>query len=277
LLVQTHQRWECIVVDDGSDDRPERVVEAVDDDRVRFVRLEENRGRGAARQVALEHARGEFLGALDVGDWVYPEKLEIQLAWMKREADLVLVSSGVAIVGGPGELLGCRGPGEMATAPAGPFRGLRPMSFAYAPALIHMEPAKAAGFDATFRRSEDLDFLLRLLQGRQYRVLPRLTVAYAEEQSYRKEQLLSGLRHRRMVMQKHRRAYPLRSRYHSVGARMKSLAYRLAFATGTIEPLIRRRSRAPSPSERRAFHDAFRKVEASRRKIDCSLLSCQGE
>lgn len=79
LVSQTYTNWKCLVVDDGSDDEPEIVVSAFNDPRIMFHRFDSNRGRGHARQFALEHLEGDFLGFLDADDWYYPTKLEKQI------------------------------------------------------------------------------------------------------------------------------------------------------------------------------------------------------
>ena len=70
ILDQTYRDLEVIVVDDGSTDNTAAVIEAhaADDDRVKPVLLESNRGRSAARNIALDAARGEWVCPCDADD-----------------------------------------------------------------------------------------------------------------------------------------------------------------------------------------------------------------
>lgn len=84
VLVQTHARFELIVVDDGSTDSSLSVASAVADAdaRVRILRNERNLGVAETRNRAIEVARGRYIAFLDSDDWWLPGKLEMQIAAM---------------------------------------------------------------------------------------------------------------------------------------------------------------------------------------------------
>lgn len=79
VLAQTYDDFELLVVDDGSTDDTEAVVTAYDDDRVRYLAHETNRGANPARNTGIEAAEGEFVAFLDSDDEWRPRKLEAQL------------------------------------------------------------------------------------------------------------------------------------------------------------------------------------------------------
>ncbi|MFH1914225.1 MAG: glycosyltransferase family A protein [Pseudomonadota bacterium] len=81
VFAQSWQRWELVVIDDGSTDETGAVLDRYDDPRV--VRLrQENRGVSAARNVGIEAASGRMLALLDSDDQWLPHKLTRQLAYM---------------------------------------------------------------------------------------------------------------------------------------------------------------------------------------------------
>lgn len=87
VLAQSDGDWECLCVDDGSGDDGPGIVRgfAARDPRFRFFSLA-HRGVGAARNLALESAAGEYLVYLDADDRLEPEAL----AGLRGEtADLV--------------------------------------------------------------------------------------------------------------------------------------------------------------------------------------------
>lgn len=82
VLEQTHGRLELIVVDDGSTDATEETVRGLGDARIRYIRLDGNRGAAAARNAGIREAGGEYIAFLDSDDEWYGDKLEKQTAKM---------------------------------------------------------------------------------------------------------------------------------------------------------------------------------------------------
>src|SRR6202051_3376812 len=93
VLGQTVADLELIVVDDGSTDETADVV-APYLDRIRYVR-QERRGKAAARNAAVEPARGEAIAFCDSDDSWYSDRLERQLAALEQHPDVGMVHGHV--------------------------------------------------------------------------------------------------------------------------------------------------------------------------------------
>jgi glycosyltransferase involved in cell wall biosynthesis len=85
VLGQTCSPREVIVVDDGSSDDTERVVEPYRA-RVRYVR-QPNQGVAVARNRGIEESRGRYVAFLDADDLWLPRKLDLQIDALSQRPD----------------------------------------------------------------------------------------------------------------------------------------------------------------------------------------------
>ena len=77
VLSQTFQRFEIVVVNDGSTDNSVAEVEKIGDSRIRLIH-QKNGGVSAARNRGIEDSKYELLAFLDADDEWKPEYLEAQ-------------------------------------------------------------------------------------------------------------------------------------------------------------------------------------------------------
>ena len=99
VLSQTYSDFELIVVDDCSPDDTNKIVDSYSDNRIMYLRHEQNRGANAARNTGIKAANGEYLAFLDDDDKWLPEKLEQQMAlYDKLDESFGLVYTGRRIV-----------------------------------------------------------------------------------------------------------------------------------------------------------------------------------
>ncbi len=77
ILSQTYRDIEILLIDDGSPDRCGEICDryAEADPRIRVFHTE-NRGLSAARNLGIDHAKGEYLGFVDSDDWIEPDMYE---------------------------------------------------------------------------------------------------------------------------------------------------------------------------------------------------------
>jgi glycosyltransferase involved in cell wall biosynthesis len=90
---QTHADWELVVVEDGSRDETEALVNAFAasvKQPVRYENLGTNRGVAVARNRLLQLARGEAVAFLDADDWWTPHHLSNAAAKFAQGADVVV-------------------------------------------------------------------------------------------------------------------------------------------------------------------------------------------
>jgi glycosyltransferase involved in cell wall biosynthesis len=78
VLAQTYRNRELIVVDDGSTDDTDEILESYGDALIRVRQV--NRGVSAARNLGIERSNGDPVAFLDSDDEWLPEKLERQMS-----------------------------------------------------------------------------------------------------------------------------------------------------------------------------------------------------
>ena len=73
IMEQTYSDWEIIVVNDSSPDTSAAAIAgqlAKEDDRIRIVHHEKNRGLSAARNTGIREASGKYIWFMDPDDYV---------------------------------------------------------------------------------------------------------------------------------------------------------------------------------------------------------------
>ncbi len=97
VLAQTVQNFEVIIVNDGSTDGSEKVVEGYADPRIHLIN-QENQGVSAARNHGVDAARTELVAFLDADDEWLPEFLETIVRLREKYPEAGLYGTGYITV-----------------------------------------------------------------------------------------------------------------------------------------------------------------------------------
>lgn len=82
---QDYQKWECIIINDGSEDHTEELVNRWVKKDYRFrLYTQMNKGVGNARNKAISVAEGEYVTFIDADDWVEPEYIKLMVRSLTR-------------------------------------------------------------------------------------------------------------------------------------------------------------------------------------------------
>jgi glycosyltransferase involved in cell wall biosynthesis len=190
VLAQTYKNIEILVVDDGSQDQTAAIVKEIADRDSRLILLRQaNSGVAAARNLAIQHSKGEFVAPIDADDLWHPENLAKQVKCaIAGGANVGVVYSWSVYIDEADALLD----GVRAFTIAGDvFLTLLCHNFignASASLIRRRCLETVGGYDPEFRAQsaqgcEDWDLYLRLSEQYAFNVVPEFLVGYRKSQT----------------------------------------------------------------------------------------------
>lgn len=183
---QTFKDWIAIVVNDGSTDNTKEIINNLDNEKFIKIHLEKNRGRGFARQQALEKIRVlgiKYMCMLDADDWYYSDKLEIQFNFMEKNPDVTLMATSMAVINKDMNIYNVNKPyQEWKLFNCTDYSHF--IQLPHAPSIIRVKDIKNINYNINYKFSEDLDFLRRILYKKKYAFCPKVLYCYNRDNSF---------------------------------------------------------------------------------------------
>lgn len=106
VFSQTYKDWELVVINDGSTDSTERIIQKyLSEGWPINYRCQKNMGLGYSRNKAIELSKGELIALLDHDDLWTPDKLEKQVALFDSQPEVALVYSDASVIDSMGRSL----------------------------------------------------------------------------------------------------------------------------------------------------------------------------
>jgi hypothetical protein len=164
ILAQTFSDFELLAIDDGSRDGSTALLEryARRDPRVRLVRRAHS-GLVATLNAGLALARGELVARMDADDVALARRLELQVARLDRDPDLVCVGGAYEVIDARGRRIDLVRPPEVPEQVlAAALEGRSPICH---PAALYRRDrvVAAGGYDPAVPVAQDYDLWLRLM------------------------------------------------------------------------------------------------------------------
>jgi len=105
LLSQNYTDFELIIVDDASTDGSLQVVKSFDDNRIKIITNDRNRGIVFSRNRGLLEATGRFISPFDADDVAMHEKFSLQMGFLKKNPAYGMIGSWGRMINEEGKLL----------------------------------------------------------------------------------------------------------------------------------------------------------------------------
>ena len=104
VLDQTFTDFELLIINDGSTDTTEQIINAFTDPRIRHIN-QTNQGIAAALNIGLLNAKADLIARFDADDICHPQRLEKQYDFLMSHPGYVLVGSDAENVDMNGEFV----------------------------------------------------------------------------------------------------------------------------------------------------------------------------
>jgi len=173
VLAQTYSQWECIIVNDGSPDNIEQLLQNYlnKDTRFKYIKIQ-NSGLSSARNTGIKISSGKYILPLDADD-------KISFDYCKEAIEVLEINSKVKVVYAEAELFGIQR-GLLQLAPYSIFN-LSCKNVIYCSAFFRKtDYEEIGGYDEDLKYGlEDWDFWISLLKnGGDVIKLPRIHFYY---------------------------------------------------------------------------------------------------
>ena len=171
VLDQTFTDYELIIINDGSTDGSETIIQKYSDNRILYC-VQKNAGVANARNVGVSKATGEFICFLDADDYWYPTFLESIYDYIKQHPNEKVFCTAIEI-----EFHKSIIPAIYSFKKTGDFERLNYFDASQKESIltsssvaIHKDVIKEVGsFDEKLKTTEDTDYWIRL--GLRYEVI----------------------------------------------------------------------------------------------------------
>lgn len=97
ILQQTYADFELIIINDGSTDQTENIIESYQDPRINYLKNEHNSGIVVSLNKGLDAAKGKYIARMDADDIADPQRFQKQKVYLDRHPNIGVVGSSMLV------------------------------------------------------------------------------------------------------------------------------------------------------------------------------------
>lgn len=194
LLLQNYKNFEALIVDDGSPDNSIKLAKATVGADPRFLFFEkENGGQGTARNLALDHAKGDYITFLDSDDYYNHEALAVIHTELAKDTSVDVLAFGINYVDEQGTLLSQQSqPTSILNTDNDVLLLKRTLTNFFWDKVFKKEVISNFRFSTLIRTYEDVDLLYQVLYGCKIKNIPDCLHNYTQRLGSTSYSLTSG-------------------------------------------------------------------------------------
>lgn len=165
ILNQTFKNFELLIINDGSTDNSEQIIQSYNDSRIRYIKNETNIRLIATLNKGIEIATGKYIVRMDADDISEPDRIQIQYDYMEQHPEVAICGSWFKMFGERNEIVKYVDGHYPIMA-----KMLYQCHFCHPSVILRKEALLAfdVKFDPFFIHAEDYDFFTRI--GERYKL-----------------------------------------------------------------------------------------------------------
>ena len=98
VLNQTFNNFEYIIINDGSTDDSQKIIESYKDSRIKLINYSKNMGISFALNNGLNVAEGNYIARQDQDDVSFPDRFMLQIEFLENNNNIDLVDTNFIFI-----------------------------------------------------------------------------------------------------------------------------------------------------------------------------------
>lgn len=99
ILGQSFEDFELLIIDNGSEDYIKDIVKGYKEKKIKYFKIEKNKGPAVARNKGIDLSHGEYIAFIDSDDISLPQRLEKQVNFLDDNFDVGCLGTDVEVIG----------------------------------------------------------------------------------------------------------------------------------------------------------------------------------
>lgn len=106
ILNQTFTDFEFIIINDGSTDNSENIIQSFTDARIHYIKNNANKGLVYSLNKGIKEAKGKYIARMDSDDISIPNRLFEQKNWLDNHLSTAIVASVIKLINEKNQFVG---------------------------------------------------------------------------------------------------------------------------------------------------------------------------